>query len=196
MIKLSLMDFIRMKGYQMKGTVGEITGDLWEYWDNEGRAPHDGDYVVIPTNLTIKNNSVVMDKGLGKEAKRRFYKLPMDLANRYKDNRDQKVFLFKQYRVITLPVRYHYAARSDNGLVEMCLKQLVSLVDSLDIAAGYFWNRRIIYLPHLGYWKDVKPLVFKYLDSRFCIVNPYEPMEIKIKPDTEPVHISRLIKFG
>jgi len=138
-----------------------IKGNIWDYWKK-------GYWIVIPTNGTIKKNGeCVMGRGLALQAKNLYKGLPKMLGS------DIKKFgnfphCYKEYHIITFPVKYNYWEKADLKLIELSanlINKLTSLSDDK------------IALPKVGCgngklnWKEVEPILDKYLDERFIVVD-------------------------
>ena len=139
----------------------ETQGDIWEAYNA-------GCWIVIPTNKCVKNNGeAVMGRGLALQAKQRFPCLPLDLGVAIKDC-GAYVYALMRYRLIVFPVKDDWRANADLKLIEESCKQLLTVVDSCSPP---------VFLPRVGCgngnlnWKDVKPILEKYLDDRFIIIN-------------------------
>jgi len=139
----------------------EITGDIWDYHDK-------GNWIVITTNGTVrKDGACVMGRGVALEAKNRFPKLPYLIGDKIK--RDGLwTWAFPDYRIISLPVKYNWYEKATLELIEDKIVRLVGIVD--------FSKVKPIYLVRPGCgnggldWRDVKPILEKYLDDRFIVV--------------------------
>lgn len=139
----------------------EIQGDIWDYYSR-------GHWIVITTNGTIKKNGeAVMGRGVALQAKQRFPNLPTRLG-RLLTLHDNTPNLFRDLRLITFPVKYHWKDKANLDLIWDSCKRLVDGMKLLDLDALYMVR------PGCGNggldWKDVKPILEKYLDNRFIIV--------------------------
>ena len=141
----------------------EIKGNLWDYYDK-------GEWIVITTNGSIKNNGAcVMGRGVAKDARDRFPNLDKVLGKAIQVFGNQLFVLnsLTGMRLISFPVKHNYYEKADLNLIEKSCKQL-SFVTRPNMT---------IYLPRPGCgnggldWKDVKPILEKYLDNRFVVVN-------------------------
>ena len=137
----------------------EEQGDIWEAYNA-------GCWIVIPTNKCVKKNGeAVMGAGLALQAKQRFPCLALDLGEAIKDV-GAYVYAFMRYRLIVFPVKDDWRANADLNLIEESCKQLLTVVNDSFVP---------IYLPRVGCgngqldWKDVKPILEKYLDERFVV---------------------------
>jgi len=143
--------------------VQEIRGDIWEQHKL-------GRWAIITTNSDVrKDGACIMGRGIAKQAAERFPNLPYRLGNALKAS-GNKVYVFDDLKIITLPVKHHWRGKADLGLIEKSLQQLVAWADIPPRKHGKF------YLPRAGCgngslnWFDVKPLYEKYLDDRFVVV--------------------------
>ncbi len=147
----------------------EITGDIWDFHEK-------GCWIVITTNGNVKaNGEAVMGKGIALQAKTRFPALPLDLGRRIKGcamsygewSEGNNLKVFHQYRIITFPTKHNWWEKADLVLIEESCRQL---------QAACHGNQDTKYLVRPGCgiggldWKDVKPILEKYLDDRFIVV--------------------------
>lgn len=147
----------------------EITGNIWEKYE-KGLHYNDGTYIVIPTNGFVrKNGTCVMGRGLALQAAKKFPELGKQLGDRIKEY-GNVIFTFCNINIITFPVKHNWWENADLKLIEQSAK---------DLATIYKYNLSglptPVYLPRVGCgngklnWKDVKPILEKYLDDRFII---------------------------
>ena len=145
----------------------EVKGDIWDYHKQ-------GKYIVIPTNGTVKiNGEAVMGRGLALQAKLKFPCIPRTIG-KYLGILGTVPIVFQDIKVLTFPVKYNWFEKADVTLIEESCKHLV-----------YMWYhcKEEVYLPRVGCgngrldWKDVKPILEKYLDDRFIIVNNEEEVK-------------------
>ncbi len=139
----------------------EIIGDIWNFHDK-------GHWIVITTNGIVRNDGAcVMGRGTAKEAAIRIRYLPHMLGTCIKAHGNM-LFTFHTLKLITFPTKHHWKDPADPKLIEKSTKELVSFVNKEDISK--------IYLVRPGCnngrlnWKDIKPLLEKYLDDRFIVV--------------------------
>lgn len=151
----------------------EIKGNIWDYHK-------EGHWIVITTNGYVKTNSeAVMGAGVALQAKQRFPKLPLELGGHIKKWGNQ-AFLFPQYRIITMPVKKVWWEKADIKLIETGCEWLAEVVNMNYWTTGVNILNQIrdgsVYLVRPGCgngqldWKDVKPILEKYLDDRFIVV--------------------------
>lgn len=141
----------------------ETIGDLWEFHKQ-------GNWIIIPTNGTVKeDSSAVMGKGVALQAAKRFPGLSQNLG------RKLRVFgitpiVFHHLRLVTFPVKIDWWVEATLQLIEESCKSITKEDN---------WNQlgiSEIYMPRVGCgagglnWKDVKPILEKYLDDRFIVV--------------------------
>lgn len=162
---------IRAYGVRVK----EIKGNIWDYHDK-------GHWIIITTNGTIKaNGEAVMGRGVALQAKRRYPSLPQDLGKAI-IFRGSKLWSWPEFRLMTFPTKNDWRNKSDLSLIETSCKELVHWLNSI---RDFFANElRIkledgkakIYMVRPGCgnggldWKDVKPVLEKYLDDRFIVI--------------------------
>lgn len=137
----------------------EVFGDIWDYHNK-------GNWVVVSTNGTVRTDGAcVMGRGIALQAKQKFPKLPHELGENIQSKGNQ-VYVFDTYQIITVPVKHHYWERADLSLIEEGVRYL----SLLPVELGD------VYLPRLGCgngkldWNDVRPVLEKYLDDRFVVV--------------------------
>jgi hypothetical protein len=134
-----------------------IEGNLWKF-----HTP--ANWIVITTNGSIrKDGACVMGRGVALQAKKRYPKLPCELGAKIAES-GNNVFTFKDYGILTFPVKHKWFEKADLELIEHSAKQLLYVVD------------RPIYLPMVGCgnghlnWRDVRPVLEKYFDDSFTVV--------------------------
>lgn len=142
----------------------EITGDIWDFHKQ-------GHWIVITTNGTVKaNGEAVMGRGVALQAKQKFPDVPKLLGDEIR--RRGNCLTYESSRgLIFFPVKHNYWKRADLDLIEKSVKELVDLFDNvIDYPTPIYMVR-----PGCGYgqldWKDVKPILERYLDDRFVVVN-------------------------
>lgn len=143
-----------------------IKGNIWDYWNN-------GDWIVIPTNGTIKkDDSCVMGKGLALQAKEHLRGIEYIIGAFIKRYGNNTLIICKE--IITFPVKHNWWEMADIKLIEKSCNQLLALVDTQMTKGNIIES---IYLPKVGCgagglnWKDVEPILDKYLDERFIVVD-------------------------
>jgi hypothetical protein len=143
----------------------EITGNIWTYHDL-------GEWICITTNGSVKLNSeAVMGRGTALQAKIKYPDLPKRLGQCLIYFNDNIPFVFEKYKIISFPVKNNWQELADFSLIENSCKKLKELVDSnpLDIKKIYLTR------PGCGNgklnWENVKPILLKYFDDRFIVIN-------------------------
>lgn len=140
----------------------EVVGNLWDYY-RQGR------WVAITTNGTVKaNGEAVMGRGVALQAKRRFPELPLLLGQKLSQYSNIP-FILADFRLVTLPVKHDWWEVANLQLIEDSIFALER--------AWTLWDDRLsLYLVRPGCgngqldWKDVRPILEKYLDDRFVVV--------------------------
>lgn len=140
----------------------EIRGNIWDYH-------YEGNWVVITTNGVVKaNGEAVMGKGIALQAKLRYPELPYELGRAIKMYGNRVILLdgvTKLRKMFSFPTKHHWRDKSDLGLIEESAKQLAAIAP-----------KEKIYIVRPGCsngqldWKDVKPILERYLDGRFVVV--------------------------
>lgn len=146
----------------------EVKGNIWDYYDQ-------GHWIVITTNGIVKSNGeAVMGRGIALQAKTRLPKLPRMLGRYLKEFTNTPYSFGIEYRIITLPTKNNWRYNSDLELIENSCHRLSEMFKY----GGYLDTFvKEIYLPRPGCsngglnWKDVKPILEKYLDDRFVVVS-------------------------
>ena len=144
----------------------EIRGNIWDFHKK-------GHWIVITTNGTVKSNGeAVMGRGVALQAKQRFPKLPGQLGKFLREFVNT-VHPFPQYRLITFPVKHNWNETADPALIEESCQRLLGWF-SYDTGLDHFVKEVYMVRPGCGNggldWKDVKPVLEKYLDDRFIVV--------------------------
>lgn len=143
----------------------EVKGDIWDCHDR-------GHWIVITTNSVVNSSRAVMGKGIALEAKERFSELPILLGEKL-TRWGNHVYLFRPpIRLITFPTKEDWRLNSLPTLIAQSAFELMMM-----------WKGSIrqptIYMPRPGCgnggldWKDVKPILERYLDDRFVVVTRY-----------------------
>ena len=131
----------------------------------------DCDVICITTNGTVKKDgSAVMGRGCALEAREKFRGIDKKLGSLLKVS-GNGVYILENFGkcILSFPVKHNWDEMADINLIEKSLKSLVRMVD--------FYGWKIVALPRPGCgngglnWDDVKPILQKYLDDRFIIVN-------------------------
>ena len=139
----------------------ELTGDIWDYYDK-------GNWVVITTNGFVKKNGeAVMGRGVAQQAKQRYPDLPKRLGDCLRALGNH-VTLQPSCGLLTFPVKHNWWEKADLELIEQSCKELRDMASVL---------KPLIYLVRPGcsngkrdWLTEVKPILEKYLDDRFVVV--------------------------
>ena len=132
------------------------------------------DVIVITTNgIVRRDGKAVMGAGIALEMARKFPLFPKIFGDKLKkDGNHVSLFFVPQVRgrkVATFPVKNHFKEKASLELIERSCKELVKMVDKFKFTQ--------VCLPKPGCgvgglkWKKVKPILEKYLDQRFVIVD-------------------------
>jgi len=142
----------------------EIFGNIWEQHEV-------GRWVVITTNGDVrKDGACVMGRGVAKQAADKFPDLPYKLGNALNVG-GNKVNIFDDLKIITLPVKHHWKDKADLNLIAKSLQQLVAWADIPPRKHGKFYMVRPGCDNGRRDWEtEVKPICSTYLDDRFVIV--------------------------
>lgn len=145
----------------------EIQGDIWDYHDK-------GHWIVITTNGTVrKDGACVMGRGVAKEAVDRFQGFNYKLGNYLKDWPEVDIGIFPEERLITFPTKHNWWEKADLTLIDKSASKLARVFGFAGIGGN------VVYLVRPGCsngrldWKDVKPILEKYLDDRFIVVEKF-----------------------
>lgn len=140
-----------------------LTGNIWY-------TPADA--MVVPTNGDVNRfGEAVMGRGLAAQAARHFPLLPKVLAHLMRELGNH---VFDAYRprgraiIVTFPVKHHWHQSAQLDLIERSTQELVEMANHHEY--------RTVLLPRVGCgngqlnWKDVRPILERYLDDRFILV--------------------------
>lgn len=147
---------------RQEGKMKEVRGNIWDFYNK-------GHWIVITTNGTVKaTGEAVMGKGVALQAKRKFPDLPQGLGSCIAHFGNLVVNLdgpAKNRKILSFPVKHNWWEKADLALIEESTKALAAFA-----ANGKVYMVR----PGCGNggldWKDVKPILEKYLDDRFVVV--------------------------
>jgi hypothetical protein len=155
----------------------EIKGDIWDFH-------REGYWIVIPTNGFVKKNGeCVMGRGLAWQAKQRYPNLPRLLGEKillYGNS----LFTFPEYHLITFPVKRVWWEKADLTLIDKSANILHEMFFHYGVAYIHHINTPV-FLPWVGCGnggldkKNVKPILEKYLDDRFMIVDNSYPERVR-----------------
>lgn len=137
----------------------EIKGNLWDFWPEH--------IIVITTNGFVKNNGeCVMGRGCAREARDRFPWIAKWLGDFIKLYGNHVYYLGEG--IVSFPVKHNWWKKSDFTLIERSTQELVAITNKMR------WPIVVVPRPGCGNggldWKDVKPILEKYLDDRFKII--------------------------
>lgn len=126
----------------------EVTGNLWEF---------PAQYRVVTTNGSIRANGYgEMGAGCALEARIRFPDMPK-LLGRSLGVGGNRVVFWKEYDLITFPVKHQFYQNAQLDLIAKSVRELHVLEEAL--------NHPVIVMPRAGcgyghlQWEDVKPLL-------------------------------------
>jgi hypothetical protein len=152
----------------------EIKGNLWDFQCSPDFSP-----VVITTNCNVNyKGDAVMGKGIALEAKQHYPGLPKMLGKHIERYFD-RVKYFTTCNLYVLPTKYNWWEKSNIELIE---QGIISLESIVNLQCYYYKEQpekyKKIYMVRPGCangqlnWEiDVKPILVKYLDDRFIVVN-------------------------
>ncbi|SEA72666.1 hypothetical protein SAMN05660420_02985 [Desulfuromusa kysingii] len=146
-----------------------LRGDLWEHHSN-------GAVVAITTGgLLLKDGRCSMPRGCARQAADRFPTLPYTLASQIR-NFGMHVFDLGQ-RIVSFPVEDSPFENPSLQIIERSCRELVELVEFKQ------WPRIIVPRPGCGHggltWNEVKPILERYFDARFYIIQEGEKINGK-----------------
>lgn len=137
-----------------------IKDDIWNYHK-------EGNFVVITTNGFVKKTGqCVMGRGIALQAKNKFRGFDKKLGQAIKEQ-GNKLFIWKEERIITFPVKHVWWEKADLRLIEQSAIQLKYICKQPRMDLNLSQN--CIYMPKAGCsngkleWKDVEPIISKHL---------------------------------
>jgi len=138
-----------------------ISGNLWEYH-------HNGAVIAITTGgLLLKDGRCAMPSGCARQAADQFPSLPHTLGEQIR-NFGMHVFDLGQ-RIVSFPVENSPFENPELRIIERSCRELIELVNYKQ------WEKIIVPRPGCGRgglsWKEVEPLLERYFDDRFYIIN-------------------------
>lgn len=143
----------------------EFAGNIWG-------AHFDGVWVCIPTNGTRNSSGhAVMDDGVARQATERFPALP-ELLGKYLVRYGNRVFVFRQQQIITLPTRHDYGDTANMELIKNSCRQLAEVVKKYALS-------RVV-MPRLSCnngdltWEDIKREISPLLDDCIDVLHQEE----------------------
>lgn len=153
-----------------------ITGNIWDYAASRA--------ILIPTNGYVnKEGNAIMGAGLALQASKKFTELPKFLGTALSRGKINIPFHFGwmssedeniPYWITSFPVKHNWRDKADLALIEDSAKQIVESFNYLYRTFSYAGE---IYLPKVGCgngkldWCDVEPVLDKYFDERFVVVD-------------------------
>lgn len=148
-----------------------IKGNIWDYHKK-------GKWIVIPTNGTVnRNGEAVMGRGLALQAVKKYPKLAVELGRMLKVE-SNGVSVFPKYKLFTFPVKRDWREKASLKRIKKSCKNIIMMIN--EIYVGIPGNISLIegniYMPKVGCgngklnWEDVEPVLDKYLDERFIVV--------------------------
>lgn len=138
-----------------------IKEDIWKYWMNDC-------VIVIPTNGFVKKDgSLVMGRGLALQAKNYIHNIEYILGNLVKEF-GNTVYYIKEAHIFSFPVKHNWWEKADLELIEKSCNRLSTSIENIITP---------IIMPKIGCgngklnWKDVEPIIKKYLKDKVVIVD-------------------------
>lgn len=130
--------------------------------------------IVITTNgIVKKNGEAVMGAGIALAMAKKAPLFPKVFGDKLKKDGNHVSLFFvpqvKGRKVITFPVKNHFKEKASLELIERSCQEIVKLADKCKLTQ--------ICLPRPGCgvgglkWKQVEPILEKYFDERFTIVD-------------------------
>jgi hypothetical protein len=137
----------------------EIQGNLWEFFGRE--------VIAITTNGQVtKNGKAVLGNGCARQAGERFPDLAVRLGKMLAEQGNHTQYLGDG--LVSFPVEHSPFENPDLRLIERSTRELLALADAMG------WQKVIVPRPGCGggglSWKEVKPVLEKYLDDRFLVI--------------------------
>ena len=140
----------------------ETFGNIWNFHLQDK-------WIAITTNGTVKSDgSCVMGRGVAKQAKDRYPQLPFIIGGLIGWNGDH-VHAIPTHKIITFPVKHNWYEKADINLIEQSAKELKEMTFLLPNNIHFYLVRPGCGNGQLN-WEDVKPIIEKYLDDRFIVV--------------------------
>lgn len=153
--------------------IQELKGNMWKYY-------HDGHWVCITTNATIKQNGeAVMGKGCARQAAHLHPDIPKALGfllQTYQGlQANRHVHVFPGHRMFMFQVKYNWWEKADLQLIEESCKQLMEEINSetlKDIKKPVILPRPGCGNGGLSWENEVKPALDKHLDEQVAVISP------------------------
>lgn len=144
----------------------EVFGNIWDFH----RPKQLNTFLVFTTNGSVrKDGHAVMGRGIAREVAVKFPHVQAELGKHLKEF-GNKIFIFWNEKLISFPVKHKWDQKADPELIEKSCQRLLEMVNSLN------FENVTVYMVRTGCgnggleWKDVKPVLEKYLDDRFVVV--------------------------
>lgn len=136
--------------------------DIGDIWDMKC------DWRCITTNGAIKRNGeAVMGRGVAREAAKKYSDLPRELGAHIRVW-GNVLGMFKEYKIITFPVKHHWMTKADMELIKKSAKDLASF------AKKYRHETFVLTRPGCRNgrldWKDVKKAIRHILPDNVTVV--------------------------
>lgn len=142
----------------------QINGNIWYFHEWEK-------WVVIPTNGEVKKNgSAVMGAGLAKKLSNKYPNFSSTLGSLITDH-GNRVFAFKENKVLTFPTKNHWKENSQIDLIEHSALQLLDLIDRHELSGPFYLPKVGCGLGNLDWDTQICPLLSSILDDRFVVIN-------------------------
>lgn len=143
-----------------KGTMQEMTGDLW-------REHAEGAVVVITTNGAVNRfGKAEMSRGCARQARERYPDIMKTLGSLIRQHGNHVFDLGHQ--VVSFPVEKDPYQVPDMRLIDQSCRELVELVEYKG------WQKIIVPRPGCGggglEWKEVKAILERHFDERFHVI--------------------------
>lgn len=148
----------------------EVTGNLWDYHAQ-------GHWVVITTNGSVRQDGrLVMGRGVAQEAAQRYPDLQAFLGKVILRSGNH-VWPLARWRVFSFPVKHRWQETADLLLIEWSAEELVGKVNTMErqhlVPPGALDEIALV-RPGCGNgglrWAVVKPVLTRFLDDRFVVV--------------------------
>jgi len=142
----------------------EITADLWDLYLRK----KDRDVIVIPTNGSVTRGGLaVMGRGLALDVSNLYPHFRKQFGQKLLEN-GNVVQYFPHEHFMTFPVKSVWYKDAELAIIERSCQQL-NMLTTL-----YTFDH--VYVPRVGcgngnlQWREVKPILEKYLDRRYTFV--------------------------
>lgn len=153
------------------------------YWDVYEKY----EMAMITTNGSVHKNCGVMGAGIAKQALNRFPFIDTKLGRVI--NKVGNIPAHLMGNLYAFPVKHHWHEMADLKLIEQSCIQLVEIVNAHKVKSI------LIATPGCGNggldYSEVKPILTKYFDNRFTIIDNRLPLKILSSTYEENNNISR-----